>query len=87
MSSIICFSLSGEKSLQRSVLKQDSNEIMSRIYHNIGCVHAKRGAHKEAMFYFDLETSVYSKQFAQLMRELEYMCEGFQYLGSYTEII
>ncbi len=39
------------------------------------------------MFYFDLETSVYSKQFAQLMRELEYMCEGFQYLGSYTEII
>jgi chorismate mutase/prephenate dehydratase len=41
----------------------------------------------EFMFYFDLETSVYSKKFSQLMCELENMCEEFHYLGSYTEIV
>ena len=41
----------------------------------------------EFMFYFDLETSIYSDKFAQLMCELEDMCEDFNYLGSYTEII
>jgi len=39
------------------------------------------------MFYFDLETSVYSKEFSQLMCELENICEEFHYLGSYTEIV
>ena len=39
------------------------------------------------MFYFDLETSVYSDDFAQLMCELDGICEEFQYLGSYTEVV
>lgn len=41
----------------------------------------------EFMFYFDLETSVYSDDFAQLMCELDGICEEFQYLGSYTEVV
>jgi len=41
----------------------------------------------EFMFYFDLETSVYSPQFMQLMGELDTICEEFAYLGSYNEIV
>jgi chorismate mutase/prephenate dehydratase len=41
----------------------------------------------EFMFYFDLETSVYSGEFRQLMCELESLCEEFRYLGSYSEIV
>lgn len=41
----------------------------------------------EFMFYFDLETSVYSTEFVRLICELEGMCEEFRYLGSYSEII
>ena len=41
----------------------------------------------EFMFYFDLETSVYSAEFSRLMRELEGLCEEFHYLGSYVEIM
>lgn len=41
----------------------------------------------EFMFYFDLETSVYSEEFAQLMCELDSICEEFQYLGSYVEVV
>ena len=41
----------------------------------------------EFMFYFDLETSVYSPQFMQLMGELSDICEQFSYLGSYSEVI
>ncbi len=41
----------------------------------------------EFMFYFDLDTSVYSPQFIQLMNELDTLCEHFEYLGSYTEIV
>ena len=41
----------------------------------------------EFMFYFDLETSVYSGKFRQLMCELETLCEEFHYLGSYSEIV
>ena len=41
----------------------------------------------EFMFYFDLDTSVYSPQFIQLMGELESVCESFTYLGSYSEVI
>ena len=41
----------------------------------------------EFMFYFDLDTSVYSPQFMQLMGELETICEEFSYLGSYSEVI
>ena len=41
----------------------------------------------EFMFYFDLETSVYSEEFKQLMCELESICEEFHYLGSYLEVV
>ena len=39
------------------------------------------------MFYFDLDTSVYSEEFAQLMCELDGLCEEFKYLGSYSEVV
>jgi len=41
----------------------------------------------EFMFYFDLETSIYSEEFVQLMCELDELCEEFKYLGSYTEVV
>ena len=41
----------------------------------------------EFMFYFDLETSVYSPEFLQLMGELPGLCEEFSYLGSYSEVV
>ena len=41
----------------------------------------------EFMFYFDLDTSVYSPSFLQLMGELETLCESFTYLGSYSEVV
>jgi chorismate mutase/prephenate dehydratase len=41
----------------------------------------------EFMFYFDLETSVYSVEFRRLMCELENLCDEFRYLGSYSEIV
>ncbi len=41
----------------------------------------------EFMFYFDLDTSVYSPQFIELINELDTLCERFEYLGSYREIM
>ena len=41
----------------------------------------------EFMFYFDLETSIYSDEFVQLMCELDDLCEEFKYLGSYREVM
>jgi len=41
----------------------------------------------EFMFYFDLETSIYSDEFVQLMCELDELCEEFKYLGSYSEVV
>ena len=41
----------------------------------------------EFMFYFDLETSIYSEEYVQLICELDELCEEFKYLGSYTEVI
>ena len=41
----------------------------------------------EFMFYFDLESSVYSPKLAQILAELEQECEEFTYLGSYSEVI
>ncbi len=41
----------------------------------------------EFMFYFDLDTSIYSQEFVQLMCELEDLCEEFKYLGSYSEVV
>lgn len=41
----------------------------------------------EFMFYFDLDTPVYSSEFIQLVCELDSLCEEFRYLGSYSEMI
>ena len=41
----------------------------------------------EFMFYFDLDTSIYSEEFVQLMCELDELCEDFKYLGSYCEVV
>lgn len=41
----------------------------------------------EFMFYFDLETSVYSEEFIRMVDDLSAVCEEFQYLGSYSEVI
>lgn len=41
----------------------------------------------EFQFYFDLETSVYSPEFAQMLCDLEGLCQKFQYLGSYREVV
>ena len=41
----------------------------------------------EFMFYFDLETPVYSNALMQALRELQDLCEDFYYLGSYTEVV
>ena len=41
----------------------------------------------EFLFYFDLETSIYSPEFVQLMCQLHSLCQHFQYLGSYSEVV
>ncbi len=41
----------------------------------------------EFMFYFDLETSIYSEEFVHLMCELDGICDEFKYLGSYSEVV
>ena len=41
----------------------------------------------EFMFYFDLDTSIYSEEFVQLMCELDDLCEEFKYLGSDCEVV
>lgn len=41
----------------------------------------------EFMFYFDLETSIYSEGFGNMISELHALSKEFRYLGSYTEII
>jgi chorismate mutase/prephenate dehydratase len=41
----------------------------------------------EFMFYFDLDTPVYSPKLVQLMGDLESLCDTFRYLGSYSEIV
>jgi chorismate mutase/prephenate dehydratase len=41
----------------------------------------------EFMFYFDLETSVYSSEFAELFNDIDDMCIKLEYLGSYNEVI
>lgn len=56
-----------------NVIKLDSRPISDRDY--------------EFMFYFDLETSIYSEEYIQLMCELEDLCTEFVYLGSYTEVL
>lgn len=41
----------------------------------------------EFMFYFDLDKTVYSPRLLQLLGELGGMCESFEYLGTYSEVV
>ncbi len=41
----------------------------------------------EVMFYFDIEESVHSPEFSQMLCQLERACEKFRYLGTYSEVI
>ena len=41
----------------------------------------------EFMFYFDLEKSVNSPDFAGMIGEISELCEQFEYLGSYSEVV
>jgi chorismate mutase/prephenate dehydratase len=41
----------------------------------------------EFMFYFDIEYPVAAPQFLSLMDTLPDVCEEFQYLGSYSEVL
>ena len=45
------------------------------------------GRNWEYRFYFDLDTSVYSPRFIQLMGELGDLSEEYEYLGSYSEVV
>jgi prephenate dehydratase len=67
-------------------------KVLARLYTlgiNVAGLESRTIAEKNfmAMFYFDLETSVYSQEFVQLMCELDDLCEEFSYLGSYTEVV
>lgn len=67
-------------------------KVLSRLYTlgiNVLRVESRAIAEKhfQAMFYFNLETSVYSDEFVQLICELDDLCEDFSYLGSYTEVV
>ncbi len=65
--------LSRFNSLGINLLKLESRPIPNRDF--------------EFMFYFDLESPVYSPKLAQLLSELEQECDEFTYLGSYSEVI
>ena len=41
----------------------------------------------EFMFYFDIDVSVYSPAFTDLLSQLQTETDSFRYLGSYTEIV
>lgn len=41
----------------------------------------------EFLFYFDLQTSIYSQEFQQIICELSASAEEFTYLGSYSEVV
>lgn len=41
----------------------------------------------EFMFYFDLDTTIYSEEFIQLICGLDGICLEFKYLGSYAEVV
>ena len=67
-------------------------KLLSRFYaHNINLTKLESrplpDKSFEFMFYFDLEKSVYSPELTALMGELEELCESFEYLGSYTEVV
>ncbi len=67
-------------------------KVLSRLYTlgiNVSGLESRSIPHAnfQGMFYFDLETSVYSEEFVLLVCELGDLCEDFYYLGSYTEVV
>jgi len=67
-------------------------KLLSRFYaHNINLTKLESrplpDKSFEFMFYFDLEKSVYSPELVSLMGELDELCESFEYLGSYSEVV
>lgn len=67
-------------------------KVLSRLYTlgiNVLRLESRPIAEKNfrGMFYFDLQASVYSDEFVQLICELDDLCQDFAYLGSYTEVV
>ncbi len=69
----LCRALSRFYSLGINITKLESRPIPERDF--------------QFMFYFDLETSVYSGEFGRMIDDLAAISEEFRYLGSYSEVI
>ena len=69
----LCRALSRFYSLGINITKLESRPIPERDF--------------QFMFYFDLETSVYSGEFGRMIDDLASISEEFRYLGSYSEVI
>ena len=69
----LCRALSRFYSLGINITKLESRPIPDRDF--------------QFMFYFDLETSVYSGEFGRMIDDLDSISEDFRYLGSYSEVI
>lgn len=64
--------------------------VLARLYAlglNVARISSRPMDDYRMRFYFDLETSVYSREFLHLMCELEDLTAQFRYLGSYSEVI
>ena len=67
-------------------------KLLSRFYaHNINLTKLESRPlpdnNFEFMFYFDLDKSVYSPELIGLIGEMDELCDRFEYLGSYTEVV
>lgn len=69
----LCRALSRFYALGINITKLESRPIPERDF--------------QFMFYFDLETSVYSGEFGRMIDDLNAISEEFRYLGSYSEVI
>ena len=69
----LCRALSRFYSLGINITKLESRPLPERDF--------------QFMFYFDLETSVYSGEFSRMIDDLDSISEEFRYLGSYSEVI
>ena len=69
----LCRALSRFYSLGINITKLESRPLPERDF--------------QFMFYFDLETSVYSGEFGRMIDDLDSISEDFRYLGSYSEVI
>ena len=67
-------------------------QILSRFYvHGINLIKLESrpipNRDFEFMFYFDLDTPIYSSSLLQTLRELQDLCDEFYYLGTYSEVV